>query len=279
MSSINVNAAEPGGGAAGRPLSARFGRRVDLTVIRPFQTGTYDSLQARLDRRLSQGLSTRVAYTFGKAINWTDDSAGSLTFNAPSQLARNRALANYDRTHTFRWAWVYEQPRLSMGNAVAKAILSDWQVNGIFSAYTGTPFTVMASNASLNAPGNSTQTADQVKPEVAKLGGVGRDAPYYDPAAFAPVTAVRFGTTGRNILRGPGLVNLDAGLFRNFNLSERWRMQFRAESFNLTNTPHFSNPSSNVSTAGFMTITSALSTSGSVEGGERSIRFALRFSF
>jgi hypothetical protein len=162
---------------------------------------------------------------------------------------------------------------------VARAILSNWQVNGIFSAYTGTPFTVMASTASLNAPGNSTQTADQVKPTVTKLGGVGRDAPYYDPSAFVPVTAVRFGTSGRNILRGPGLVNLDAGLFRNFNLSERWRMQFRAEAFNLTNTPHFSNPSSNVSTAGFMTITSALATSGSVEGGERSIRFALRFSF
>jgi hypothetical protein len=220
----------------------------------------------------------RIAYTFGKAINWTDDSAGGLTFNAPSQLARNRALANYDRTHTFRWAWVYEQGRLTMGNAFTKAVFSRWQVNGIFSAYSGTPFTVTASNASLNAPGN-TQTADQVKPTVTKTGGIGRDTPYYDPTAFAPVTAVRFGTSGRNILRGPGLVNLDAGIFRNFQLSERWRMQFRSEAFNVTNTPKFANPSSNVSAAGFMTVTSALTTSGSVEGGERSIRFALRFSF
>ena len=278
MASINVNAAEANGGAAGRPLSAPFGRRVDLTVIRPYQTGLYDSLQARLDRRLSAGLSMRIAYTFGKAINWTDDSAGGLLFNAPSQLARNRALANYDRPHTFRWAWVYEQPQLKTGNAFTKAILSGWQVNGIFSAYSGTPFTVTASNASLNAPGN-TQTADQVKPEVAKLGGIGRDTPYFDPAAFAPVTAARFGTSGRNVLRGPGLVNLDAGVFRNFKLTERLGMQFRTEAFNVTNTPHFANPSSNVSAAGFMTVTSALSTSGSVEGGERAIRFALRFSF
>jgi hypothetical protein len=278
MASINVNAAEPGGGAAGRPLAARFGRRVDLSVIRPFQTGTYDSLQARLDRRLSAGLSTKVAYTFGKAINWTDDSAGSLLFNAPSQLSRNRALANYDRTHTLRWAWVYEQPRLAAGNAFTKAILSGWQLNGIFSAYSGTPFTVTSANTSLNAPGN-TQTADQIKPEVTKLGGIGRDTPYYDPTAFAPVTAVRFGTSGRNILRGPGVINLDAGLFRNFQLSERWRMQFRSEAFNVTNTPKFGNPSTNASAAGFMTVTSALTTSGSVEGGERAIRFALRFSF
>jgi hypothetical protein len=278
MASINVNAAEPGGGAAGRPLSARFGRRVDLSVIRPFQTGNYDSLQARLDRRLSAGLSTKVAYTFGKAINWTDDSAGGLTFNAPSQLGRNRARANYDRTHTFRWAWVYEQTPLTIRNALAKAVLSGWQVNGIFSAYSGTPFTVTAANTSLNAPGN-TQTADQVKPEVAKLGGIGRETPYFDPTAFAPVTAVRFGTSGRNVLRGPGVINLDGGLFRNFKLSERWRMQFRAEAFNVTNTPKFTNPSANASAAGFMTVTSALTTSGSVEGGERAIRFALRVSF
>ena len=279
MSSINVNAAEPGGGAAGRPLSARFGRRVDLTVIQPFQTGTYDSLQARLDRRLTSGLSTKIAYTFGKAINWTDDSAGGLFFNAPSALARNRALANYDRPHNFRWAWIFEMPpRFARGSAAAKVLLSGWQLNGIFSAYSGTPFTVSAANTSLNAPGNG-QTADQVKPTVAKLGGIGRNTPFYDPAAFAPVTAVRFGSTGRNVLRGPGLVNVDLGLFRNFGLSERWRMQFRAEAFNFTNTPKFGNPASNVSGGGFMTVTSALSTSGSVEGGERAIRFALRFSF
>jgi hypothetical protein len=145
-------------------------------------------------------------------------------FNAPSQMARNRALANYDRTHTFRWAWVYEEPKLSNANAISRTLLSGWQVNGIFSAYSGTPFTVTAANTSLNAPGN-TQTADQVK--VTKFGTAGLGTPYIDPSAFAPVTAVRFGNSGRNTLRGPGVVNLVAGLFRNFNLSERWRMQFR----------------------------------------------------
>jgi hypothetical protein len=231
-----------------------------------------------VDRRLARGLSTRIAYTFGKAINWTDDSAGGLLFNAPSQMARNRALANYDRRNTFRWAWVYEAPKLGAMNGVVKTLLSGWQVNGIFSAYSGTPFTVTSANTSLNAPGN-TQTADQVKTDVAKFGAIGLGAPYFDPTAFAPVTGVRFGNTGRNILRGPGVINLDAGLFRNFSFAERWKMQFRAEAFNVTNTPKFGNPNSNVSAAGFMTVTSALTTSGSVEGGERTIRFSLRFSF
>src|SRR5262249_41510004 len=146
MASVNVNAAEPGGGQAGRPLSPRFGRRVDLSLIQPYQTGTYDSLQARLERRFAPGPSSQIAYTFGKAINWTDDSAGGLFFNAPSALARNRALANYDRTHILRWSWVYETPRLRAGNALARAALSGWQLNGIFSAYSGTLFSVTASN-------------------------------------------------------------------------------------------------------------------------------------
>jgi len=82
---------------------------------------------------------------------------------------------------------------------------------------------------------------------VKKLGGIGRDVPFFDPLAFRPVTEVRFGSTGRNILRGPGVVNVDTGIFRNFRLTERWKLQFRAESFNVTNTPHFANPSGNAS--------------------------------
>ena len=65
------------------------------------------------------------------------------------------------------------------------------------------------------------QTADQVKSDVVKLGGIGASSPYYDPTAFASVTQVRYGTSGRNILRGPGLVNLDGAIFRNFRLRER----------------------------------------------------------
>ena len=92
------------------------------------------------------------------------------------------------------------------------------------------PFTVTASGASLNAP-NNTQTADQVLPTVAKLGGIGPGHPYYDPNAFAPVTAVRFGTSGRNILRAPATFNTNVSLFRTFPINERFSLQFRAESY------------------------------------------------
>jgi hypothetical protein len=113
-----------------------------------------------------------------------------------------------------------------------------------------------------------------VKSSVAILGGIGPGTPWLDPTAFKAVTDVRFGNTGRNILRGPGLGNTDAGLFRNIPLNERINMQFRAEAFNLTNTAHFDNPAANLaSPASFGTITSAS------RQDQRVFRFALRFAF
>jgi len=123
------------------------------------------------------------------------------------------------------------------------------------------------------------------------LGLVGRNDPFYDPFAFAPVTQPRLGTAGFNSLRGPGLVNWDFGAFREFSVTERWRVQFRAEAFNLTNTPHFANPGNNVSNlvgnaatgaiqdlAGYMAITGV--TNLAREGiDERQFRFGLRISF
>jgi hypothetical protein len=148
---------------------------------------------------------------------------------------------------------------------------------------SGTPFTVTSAATSLNAPGN-TQTADQVLPEVRILGKIGRGESYFDPNAFAPVTAVRFGTVGRNTLRGPGVFNLDASLFRNFKLTERFGLQFRTEVFNLTNTPAFNNPGANVSSPTRMADGSIINLNGyteitSAQGTERQFRFALKLSF
>jgi hypothetical protein len=136
---------------------------------------------------------------------------------------------------------------------VASALAGGWQLNAGFAAFTGVPFTVTASATSLNAPGggnfptltgisSSAQMADQVKTEVAKLGGAGVGLPFFDRSAYVPVTVARIGTSARNGLRGPGAVNLDLSLFRTFTLTERFRLEFRAESYNFTNTPHFSNP-------------------------------------
>ena len=90
-------------------------------------------------------------------------------------------------------------------------------MNNIVSFYSGTPFSVTASGTSLNAPEND-QRADQVKSDVAILGGIGPTSAYFDPLAFAPVTEARFGTAPFNVLRGPGVASWDLGIFRQFDL-------------------------------------------------------------
>ncbi len=174
-------------------------------------------------------------------------------------------------------------------HGIGSAVLGGWQINNILSFMTGTPFSVTSSGTSLDLPG-STQRADQITAQVTKLGGTGPGQSFFDPLSFAPVTAARFGNAGYNSLRGPGVANWDFGLFREFSLRERYRLQFRAEAFNFSNTPHFANPGGNVSNlslnpngtvrslGGFSEITNTISL-GREGYDERQFRFGLRLSF
>jgi hypothetical protein len=285
--SQELNYAPIGTGNAGRVLNQRFGRVASTLLQAPFNTSNYNALQSQLTRRFANGFQAQVSYTFSKAIAFNDEADSTLAFNIPNAFGRNRSVTGYDRTHNFQAGWTAELPfgqgKRWAQTGVSRFLLGGWQLNGIFSAYSGTPFSVTASGASLNAP-TETQTADQVMQQVAILGGTGPGQSYFDPAAFAPVTAVRYGTSGLNILRGPGFANVDMGLFRQFSVSEKVSVQFRAEAFNFTNTPHFNNPGTNVSNAvrntdgsfsrlnGYTEITSA-------QTDERQFRFGLRISF
>jgi hypothetical protein len=129
---------------------------------------------------------------------------------------------------------------------------------------------VGSSSASLNAPGN-TQRADQVKPEVEIYKTVGPGQPWFDPTAFAQVNEARFGNAGFNSMRGPGVGNWDIGIHRVFRINERMNLQFRAESFNFTNTPKFNNPSATAGSSSLGIVNSAYN--------EREFRLGLRFGF
>jgi hypothetical protein len=252
---LNVNAGQViGAENNGRPLFQRFGRLTDTTMVTPMGTTTYDSLQAQLERRFAQGSSLAIAYTWGKGIGFNDNSdGGPRSVQALPYFDRNRALLGYDRTHNLQISNVWELPfgkgqRWATGG-VGAAVLGGWQINNLLSFYSGTPFSVGADGNSLRMPGAG-QTADQIKETVAYPRGTGRGTPWFDPDAFANLPTTRglerFGNTGLNILRGPGLANWDFGLFRRFTLTERWNLTFRMEAFNFTNTPHFSNPGSSV---------------------------------
>jgi hypothetical protein len=175
------------------------------------------------------------------------------------------------------------------GGGMVGAIVSGWQVNGLLNAYTGTAFTVTGSSTSLNAPGN-TQTADQIKTHVDMLGGAGPGQSWFDPLAYASVTQVRFGTSGFDTLRGPGQINVDASLFRTFHINERIHAQFRAQVFNVSNTPHFANPASNagnlvlnangtINNLGGFTVISSTTGNGREGVDQRVFQLALRVSF
>jgi hypothetical protein len=122
------------------------------------------------------------------------------------------------------------------------------------------------------------QTADLVG-DVRHLGEIGSSGTYYDPTAWAQPQGVRFGDTGRNSLRGPGLFNVDASLFRSFPLGATRRLEFRVEAINVTNTPKFNNPTADVTSGSFMRITGVNNVGGAVNYPERQIRLGLRFAF
>jgi hypothetical protein len=274
---LEINAAAPGAGTAGRPLNAAFGHSVDTWAWNGYLSANYHSLQVSFNRNAGHGLLLKGAYTFSKAINWTDEDGwtGTIMYNWPGVFSRNRALAGYDIPHMLQTGFVYELPagpgKKFASSGVSRWILGDWQLNGIFAAYSGRPFSVGAALGALNAPGN-TQTADQNKTDVQKLGGIGVGQPFYDPTAFAAPTGVRFGTSGRNTLRGPGAVNLDAALFRSFPVREQIKLEFRAEAANSMNTPHFNNPNTSISAANFLVVTSAVA-------DQRQLRVGLRLSW
>lgn len=262
---ININVAQTPNST--RFLQSKYGRTANTLMWNGFTSASYHSLQVAVNRRYSNGLFIKGAYTWSKAINFFDDSgwAGLPLFNAQSQIGRNRGLAGYDIPHNVQIGTAYELPfgkgKKYLTDNVAGKVLGGWSLSGIGSMVSGRPLTVGAGGGTLNAPGNS-QTPDMIgQPNYPKNTG-GGSAFWFDPAAFRPVefspewlasvannTArpFRFGTAGRSVLRGPGFVNFDLSLVRSFRLTERIKTDFRVDAFNFTNTPFFANPGTNAS--------------------------------
>lgn len=302
---INLNAGLVGGGTASQPLNRQFGRVASTSLQNGMANSHYDSLQTTVKRRFSGGLQMQASYTWSKAIglaNLGGDNDGALAINEPNFRNLNRSVLGINLPHNLQVSGTWEMPfgkgkRWLNENAVASALTSGWQLSWLYSAFSGAPFSVTASGTSLNAPG-STQRADLVKSTVEKLGGIGVGQPFYDPTAFAEVTTARFGTASFNLLQSPGTSNLDLGLFRQFTIKEGITLQFRAEAFNATNTPHFAAPGGNASAPsrdaqgnilrdpvtgllrlnGFMEITNTR-TFGREGIDERIFRFGLRLGF
>jgi len=230
-----------GAGAAGQPFFATLGKTTSITKTFVYLTSRYNAFQVKLNRRLAHGLTTMSAYTWGHGLDYNNDIS---TFNFYTFRA-NYASDDYDHRHTFAQSFTYVLPFGPRGHwarsGVASWIVGGWQVNGVFSAQSGTPVDITMSATSLNTP-TASNRPNQIKAGVATLGGVGNGSPWFDTTAFAAPPPLTFGNMGRNALIGPGFVNLDASLFRRFQIRERASLDFRFETFNTTNHPHFANP-------------------------------------
>ncbi|GGA58228.1 hypothetical protein GCM10011507_07000 [Edaphobacter acidisoli] len=290
---ININASAPGTNVAGEPLNQAFGISAGVTSEIPMGTGHYNGLQMQAKRRFSADSTVGVNYTYSRSINDygdASDGSSSLLVAYLPDWRLNRAVAGFDRTHNLQIFGNYMLPfgrgKSLLQNGAAGFLLGGWGISGVLSRESGTPFTVTGSAGSLSAQG-STQFADQIVPKVQILGGHDSTHPYFNTADFADPSVAelaaaggvksnivyRFGTAGRNSVRGPGFFNLSTSLARTFRLTERFGLVFRAEAFNLTNTPSFANPASNVSSASGFGIIS------STQNNNRELRLSGRLNF
>jgi hypothetical protein len=282
-----------GGGASSRVYYPSTGRNVSLAVVNRLGNTQYDALQITANQRFTSGYQFGLAYTWSKCMGLAgfENSGDRVRIKIPEYYNLNRSLCGIHSPHRFTANGYMELP-FGQGNpwannGIGAAILGGWRVTGLFEAFAGSPFYVSANSNSLNAPESNDQRADLVGP-VRILGGAGRGQAWLDWTSFKPVAEARYGTLGYNSILGPGLVNLDAGLFRKFRIAERASVEFRAEAFNVTNTPHFNNPGANISSlrlgpngeyrGGFGEITGVKNT-GREGIDERMFRFGLRFAF
>jgi hypothetical protein len=265
-----------GAGAAGQPFNQLFGRRDAINNIYFGTNSNYHSMQTKLDRRFSGGFALTTAYTWAKAIDSTGADNGGFRYYINPQ--RNRARADGDVRHVFVQSYVYELP-FGKGKKMATAgpiamLLGGWQVNGVLTVQTGTPFNLSVPGGIINAPGSANDP--NLIGAYSTPKGIGTHTTWFNPAAFAQPAAGTFGSVGRNSFSGPGLFNVDASIFRRFKISERFTAEFRFESFNTTNTPKFNNPNTDITNlATFGKVTGAQS----APNGPRETQLGLKLTF
>jgi hypothetical protein len=263
---LDLNYAESGGDTA-RALFTQAGTAQILDWASRTKS-RYKAMQMAINRPFKGGLLLKGAYTLSQAKNETDDDGwATLDWSQPSQLSRNFALAGYDRTHNFQMGFLYEVPFAKNSTSPLGIVLRDWQVNGVFSVFSGTPFSINGDNTALSQRAGR-QTIDLVG-GLNKTGYVGPDAPYYEVASFAQ-PGNKWGNTGRNQFRGPSQWNLDMGIFRGVPLG-RYRVEFRAQATNVLNHTRWGNPVNVFTDPNFLRIRA--------NGEARRVQLGIRFQF
>ena len=258
----------------------------------------YNALQAKLVKRFSGGLNLQASYTWSKDIGNSCGDPGCAIQNTYN-IAAERGLEEPDFRHRFTLSGLYELPfgkGLQFGNnwgSIADGLIGGWQLSSIVTIRSGEAETAYVGAGDLSNTGSFGYRPDQIGNPydfsfgLAEQAALGCPTPghqslqcWYNPAAFAipalapgQVSAHLFGNSGQGDLRGPGQVNFDFGIKKQFHLTEHQKLDFRAELFNVFNHPQFQLPNSNPDSPGGASITSTL------PDNQREIQFSLRWSF
>lgn len=213
----------------------------------------YNALQVTLQRRFTHGLSYSIAYTWSKSEDYgsTDGLAGEV--QNPYDLPADKAVTAYDLPQVLTAAFVYALPfgkgALGSSNSrVINNIIGGWELSGILQFTSGAPYGVYLCGDIANVG----RTDCYERPNVVGNAVLSNPTPqeWFNVSAFAVPAQYTFGDAGANILRGDPLKDLDLSLLRNFTLTERFKLQFRFDAFNATNTVTYGNPISQLNLTG-----------------------------
>ncbi|HXK58734.1 MAG TPA: TonB-dependent receptor, partial [Acidobacteriota bacterium] len=280
---LNLNYGEPGGGQTSR----KYYHVAGTTNINDWAARTksrYHAFQVELNRGFQDGLMLKGAYTLSRAKDMTtggEDGWTGLTWNHPLKYDDNFTTAVFDRTHIFQMGFVWDLPILRDTPGAKGAILGGWQANGIFAAYSGTPFAIGGTNTDLDCPGCGSVYIN-FNGDPKPVGKVGASEPYYDRSLFSQPTGIGkegFGNTDRSSFRRPPVWNLDLSLFKVFRAGERVRPEIRIEAVNIFNHVNWGAPVTTFTDPRFLEFIPSSAENGTNSPGPRRIQVGLRLQF
>jgi hypothetical protein len=234
----------------------------------------HNAFQFSLEKRYSAGFTVLANYTYGKTLglNVGSENEGGNGPRDPNNWRLDYGRLGYDIRHNWVTSFVWDLPGNNLRNRAMKHVLGGWSSTGIFTARSGSPFTV-GSGIDNSRTSIGRDTANVIG-DPSMPGGRSKGeqiAQYFNTSAFAVNEVGTFGTSGLNILTGPGQWNVDVGLRKMIRFTESQFLQFRFEGYNITNHANLSNPDSNRSSPNF----------GRIFGtsGPRVLEFGLKYQF
>jgi Carboxypeptidase regulatory-like domain len=277
VNSVNLNQSVPGVGAQGprRPYYIINPNLVNVSYRTNAGDSKYESLQVRLDKRFSQGFNFGLSYTYASYLSdvGNPNGGGNADIQNHACVACNWGPVPDDYKHVLSFNHVLESPfgagRRWVTQGIGSHILGGWSLSGIWTVRSGGRLTPTYSTSVSNSSGGGTQRPNRVGP--GDLASGQSIYHWFDTTAFVAPAQFTFGNSGTGILFGPSAFNVDLSLTRNFKLTERFGLNFRAEAFNTFNHTNFGNPNVSIGTASAGIISSAASA--------RIVQLAMKLNF